>query len=364
MKIAIVSPYDISKTGGVTNHVINLANELSIKGNKVSIIAPSSDKLFSLKNIDFFNTGKPTIVSFGSTKASISIRFASIIKVRNFLKNNSFDLVHIHEPLVPFVSLCALIFSKSPVVITFHATFDSNWKFKFWGFLFKDWILKSVSKICVSKTAGLNLKNYGYDLNYELIPNGVDTERFKQLKVPMSKEEIILFVGRNEDRKGIKILLDAFMIISRKHSNVKLNLVGEDVASLSTSYKDMPNCKFYDHLEGQDLVDMYHSSKIFCSPAIENESFGIVLLEAMASGLAVVASDIDGYKGLVNNYDNGILFRRGDSKDLANILCELIENKDMINKLSLNGIQFSKKYSWKEVSREIILNYRKSIKIG
>ena len=364
MKIAIVSPYDISKTGGVTNHVVNLANELNNQGNIVSIIAPSSDKSFSLNNINFLNAGKPTLVNFGSTKASISVKFTSIIKVRKFLQKNSFDLVHIHEPLVPFVSLCSLIFSKSPVVVTFHATFNSNWKFRFWGFLFRDWVLGSISKICVSKTAGSTLKNYGYNFDYELIPNGIDLERFKVKKNQVSQKLKILFVGRNEDRKGIKILLEAFMIVSAKYSNVELNLVGEGVASLSTNYRNIPNCKFYDHMEGQDLVDMYHNSQIFCSPAIENESFGIVLLEAMASGLAVVASDIDGYRGIVNNYDNGILFKNGDIKSLADALCELIENRDMINKLSLNGMHFSKEYSWKEVSRNIIFNYEKSIRIG
>jgi len=364
MKVAIVSPYDISKTGGVTNHVINLAKELTYQGNKVSIIAPSSNKLFRIKNINFLNAGNPTIVNFGSTKASISVNFISIIKVRNFIKKNSFDLMHIHEPLVPFVSLFSLIFSKSPVVLTFHATFNSSWKFKFWGFLFRDWIISSISKICVSKTAALTLKNYGYEFPYELIPNGVDLERFNQNINKDHKKRKILFVGRNEDRKGIKILIEAFKIINKKYSTVELNLVGEGVSLLSNEYKNIPNCKFYDHMEGQDLVDMYHSSHIFCSPALENESFGIVLLEAMASGLAVVASDIDGYRGLVNNYENGILFKNGDAKSLSGALIELIDNREMINKLSLNGINFSKKYSWGEVSRNIIFNYEKSVKIG
>ena len=364
MKIGIVSPYDISKTGGVTNHVLNLANELSCKGNEVSIIAPSSDESFKLKHINFLNVGNPTLVKFGSTKASIAVKFTSILNTRKFLLQNSFDLIHIHEPLVPFVSLCSLIFSKAPVILTFHATFNSNWKFRFWGFLFKDWILKSALKICVSKTAGHTLKNYGYDINYKLIPNGVDLQRFKIKKGSTNEEIRILFVGRNEDRKGIKILLDAFKIVSRRHGHVVLNLVGEGVSNLADKHEDLPNCKFYDHMEGDELVDMYHSSQIFCSPAIENESFGIVLLEAMASGLAVVASDIEGYKGLVNNYENGVLFKNGDFEELARILCEIIENRDLINKLSLNGIHFSKKYSWNEVSQDIILNYEKKVKIG
>ncbi|MBM01526.1 MAG: hypothetical protein CL762_02265 [Chloroflexi bacterium] len=364
MKIGIVSPYDISKTGGVTNHVLNLANELSGKGNKVSIIAPSSDESFNLENINFLNVGNPTLVKFGSTKAAIAVKFTSILNTRKFLLQNSFDLIHIHEPLVPFVSLCSLIFSKVPVILTFHATFNSNWKFKFWGFLFKDWISKAALRICVSKTAGYALKNYGYDINYEIIPNGVDIERFKISKSNLNQELRILFVGRNEDRKGIKILLEAFKIVIRKHSNVTLNLVGEGVSSLSNKYANISNCKFYDHMEGDELVGMYHRSQIFCSPAIENESFGIVLLEAMASGLVVVASDIEGYRGLVNNYENGILFKNRDYEGLARIFCELIENRYLINKLSLNGMHFSKRYSWKEVSQEIILNYEKRVKIG
>jgi len=363
MKIAIISPYDISRTGGVTNHVVNLSKELSNNGNDVTIIAPSSDLNFNIKSINIPFIGKPVNVNFGSTRASLCLSLNSLLRIRKIFNKNDFDLIHIHEPLVPFVSIGALFFSKFPTVLTFHASFNKGLIFKIWGFLFKDLIQKSISNIAVSEIASSSTRNYGFDINCQLIPNGVNSEIFSNNNLYSNPDIKILFVGRNEPRKGIKILLEAFILLNYRYKNLQLDLVGEGVSKLSKDYGHIANCNFHEHKEGKDLAKMYKEALIFCSPAIENESFGIVLLEAMASGLAVVVSDIEGYKGLVNNYENGILFKKNNYYSLENVMSELIENRELIDKLSLNGIEFSKNYSWNKVVEKIIINYKESLKI-
>ncbi len=351
MRIGIISPYDISINGGVTDHIKNLASELKYQGNEVIVIAPCSEnkKLF---NFEFVNLGHSVPIKFGSTRAHVSLSIKMFFKIKQLFKNSSFDVIHIHEPLVPFVGVASIFFANVPIVATFHASFSSNWKFKFWGFLFKRWLNKIDTVIAVSKTAAKCIINYGFKIQPKIIPNGTNISRFYNVSKNNSKNINILFVGRNEKRKGVELLLSAFKLINKKLDGVSLTLVGEGIKELELSYNEN-NSTFFDHIEGDELVKIYRAADIFCSPAIENESFGIVLLEAMASGLAVIASDIPGYREVVKDYHNGILFSHGSYDSLLIKLEELIFNKKLRLNISKNGQAYSKEYDWKKVAVKI-----------
>ena len=360
MKVCFVSPYDISKTGGVTNHIVNYANELQIDGIEVTILSTSSKINFKLDGINIINLGKPVPVKFGSTVANILLSWKSLFKIYSFFKKNRFDIVHIHEPLVPFISIFSLIFSKNKTVLTFHSTIKKSWMFKVWGFIFKPWLYKKDCFIAVSKSAKDSLLNYNYNLNVEIHPNGVANALFKNQQNQKKDKIKILFVGRNEERKGAEILLKAFQIM--KKNNIKksfeLVLIGQDIDKLINKYPSIEQCKFIGHTEGEKLYKHYFDSDILCAPAIENESFGIILIEAMASKNVVVASDISGYKELINN-KNGILFKNKDIHDLANKLTLLIENDNLRFNLKNNGYEFSKNYKWEYVAKKIFKTYKK-----
>ena len=152
MKICLVLPYDISLTGGVTNHVVNFAIELQEKGQDVTILTTSSKNNFLIKDVEIVNLGKPVPIKFGSTVANILLSWSSLISVYNFFRKNKFDVVHIHEPLVPFISIFSTIFSRSKTVLTFHATLKKSWKFRAWGLLLKPWIGKK-NYICLLYTS-------------------------------------------------------------------------------------------------------------------------------------------------------------------------------------------------------------------
>ena len=187
------------------------------------------------------------------------------------------------------------------------------------------------------------LLNYNYNLNVEIHPNGVANALFKNQQNQKKDKIKILFVGRNEERKGAEILLKAFQIM--KKNNIKksfeLVLIGQDIDKLINKYPSSERCKFIGHTEGEKLYKHYFDSDILCAPAIENESFGIILIEAMASKNVVVASDISGYNELITN-KNGILFKNNDVNDLSNKLTLLIENDNLRFDLEKNGYEFSK----------------------
>ena len=355
MRIGIISPYDISINGGVTDHIKNLATELNNQGNNVIVIAPQSKKK-ELFNFDFISLGHSVPLKFGSTKAHVSLSIKIFFRIKKLFKNSSFDVVHIHEPLIPFVGLASIFFANTPIVATFHASFSPNWKYKFWGFLFKRWLNKIDTVISVSKTAANCIGNYGFRVQPKIIPNGTNISRFYNKTKNNSKNINILFVGRNEKRKGVNLLLKAFKLINKNHKGVTLTLVGEGIKKLERSYNH-DNSKFFDHMEGDELVKMYWGADIFCSPAIENESFGIVLLEAMASGLAVIASDIPGYKEVVKDYHNGVLFSHGSYDSLLIRLEELLFNKKLRLSISKKGQAYSKEYDWKKIAVKIQKTY-------
>ena len=358
MKICLVSPYDIAQTGGVTNHIVNYANELKSLGNEVTILTTSSKADYSLVGIAIINLGKPVPIKFGSTVANIFISWRSLFKIYFFFKKNRFDIVHIHEPLVPFISTFSLIFSKNKTVLTFHSTIKKSWMFRAWGFIFNPWVCEKDCFIAVSKSAKDSLRNYNYNLDVEIYPNGVSNIFFKN-KQSQKKESLkILFVGRNEERKGAELLINAFQKLKKRNMNksFKLVLIGQNIDKLRTKYPLIEQCEFLGHTEGEMLYKHYFDSDILCAPSIENESFGIILIEGMASKNVVLASDISGYKELITN-KNGILFKNNDVNDLSNKLTLLIENDNLRFDLEKNGYEFSKNYKWEYVAKKIFKIY-------
>ena len=359
MKICLVSPYDIAQTGGVTNHVVNYASELKRIGYVVTILSASSKTNFEIDGIKIFNLGKPVSIRFGSTVANIFLSWKSIFKIYFFFKKNKFDIVHIHEPLVPFISTFALIFSKYKTVLTFHSTVKKSWMFRAWGFVFNPWLTEKDYFIAVSNSAKESIKNFNYHLSVEVCPNGVANNFFKNEQSQKKNNIKILFVGRNENRKGVNVLLKAFQKLKKNNlkKSFELILIGQDIDKLRSNYNSIENCKFIGHTEGKKLYKYYFDSDILCAPSVENESFGIILIEAMASKNVVLASNIPGYRELINN-KNGILFKNKDSDDLSNKLTLLIENDNLRFNLEKNGFEFSRNYKWKYITKKILKIYK------
>ncbi len=362
MRIALVSPYDYSYPGGVTVHIKYLRDNFVSNGHEVKIIAPSS------KPVDDEGVvvcGRPYSIHASGSIARIALSLRLSTKVKSVLAD-TFDVVHLHEPLMPTLPITTLRLSKAINVGTFHAHNDRSLAYFYGRRILKRWFRKLDGKIAVSEPAMEFVSKYfpGY---YNIIPNGIDVERFSNaLPFPnlMDDKLNILFVGRLEKRKGLKHLIRAFASVKKEMANTRLLIVGPD-GGLRRGYErtiaknNIPDIHFLDYVSHEDLPRYYKSADIFCAPATGQESFGIVLLEAMAAGKPVIASDIDGYSQVVNHCRAGLLVPPRDENSLAMAMVHLLADKELRNEIGAIGEESAKEYSWTEVSQRVLSYYER-----
>ena len=360
MKIAMVSPYDFTWPGGVTAHVTQLARELGRNGHEVQVLAPHSPSRQNENDEPFVALGRSVPLPSGGSTARVSLSWWLYPKVRDLLQREAFDIVHLHEPMAPILPLCVLEFSEAVNIGTFHASYKHNHLYRLSHPLIKRWHQRLDGGIAVSPAA-LRYVNSAFPGNYKIIPNGIDLDHFTTKAAPWPEYQDgkinILFVGRLEKRKGLRYLLEAFSRLKWDLPDIRLLVVGPgspDKESHSIlGGRGLTDVVFTGSVPYKDLPRYYASADIFCSPATGAESFGIVLLEAMAAGKPVVASDIEGYAGIVTHGQECLLFPRKDIEALAQALGTLIRDPQLREKLGSQGRQTVKQYRWDRVAAQV-----------
>jgi len=368
MKIALVSPYDFAYPGGVTNHISSLEHYLTKMGHKVKVIAPAS-KAVSTFGDRFIPVGKPRPVpSSGSiARVTISLRLAPTIKA--ILDEEKFDIIHLHEPLCPMLCTTVLRLSQTANVGTFHAYGSIGYSLvKPLNTLFlKRWFRKLHGKIAVSKPA-MELVNKHFPGDYTIIPNGVDLDCFSCGVSPIDEfgdgKINILFVGRLEKRKGLDYLIEAHKHIKQEIPNSRLIIVGPGTR-LRNKYEKrvaqngLKDVVFVGCVSHDELPRYYKTADIVCAPATGKESFGIVLLEAMALGKPVVASNIDGYASIMTHGVEGLLVPPRDEKALAQALVSLMASESLRQQMGAKGRLTAAGYDWKRIVQRVVDYYAK-----
>ena len=365
MKIAMVSPYDFTWPGGVTAHVSQLARELGRSGHEVQVLAPHTPSRESVDADLLVPLGRSVPLPSGGSIARVSLSWWLYPKVRALLKKEQFDIVHLHEPMAPILPLCVLEFSKSVNVGTFHASYNRQHLYRFTSPITKRWQARLHGNIAVSPAARRYVNNT-FPGNYEIIPNGIDFKHFASESAPYPKYQDgklnILFVGRLEKRKGLRYLLEAYSKLKWEQPNIRLIVVGpgnpDKESYLILSSHNLQDVEFVGRVSYDDLPRYYASSDIFCSPATGAESFGIVLLEAMASGKPVVASDIEGFRGVMTEGEQGMFVPKKDSDALAKTLGILAKDAELRNKLGAQGRRLAEEYRWEVVAGRVEKYYQ------
>jgi len=369
MKIALVSPYDFVYPGGVNNHITALEKQLTRMGHQVKVIAPASEPVETF-NDRFIPIGKPRPMPVSGTtiRISISLRLAS--KIKEVLKREKFDIVHLHEPFMVMLCSAMLRFSKSVNIGTFHATKGKpgyNWGWPVSRLMLKRRCRKLAGRIAVSRPAMEYVSGY-VPGPYEIIPNGIDLENFS-LEVPKIEEFKdgklnILFVGRLEKRKGLKYLIEAYNRVKNEFMESRLIVVGPGTRFLGKYQKQvrdygLKDVHFIGPVSDGQLPSYYNTADIFCAPATGQESFGIVLLEAMACGKPVIASNIEGYAGVMTDGKEGLLVQPKNADGLAGALRTLMTDEELRRQMGERGIITAKYYSWQRVAKEVVAYYNK-----
>jgi len=369
VKIAMVSPYDFTWPGGVTAHVTQLARELGRSGHQVQVLAPHSPSRESQDADLHVPLGRSVPLPSGGSIARVSLSWWLYPKVRALLRKEQFDIIHLHEPMAPILPLCVLEFSDSVNVGTFHASYARQHLYRITHPIIKRWQQRLHGNIAVSPAARRYVNNT-FPGDYEIIPNGIDFKHFSTNVAPMPQYQDgkinILFVGRLEKRKGLRYLLEAYGKLKWDLPNIRLIVVGPgnpDKESYRVmSSQNLQDVEFVGLVSYDDLPRYYASADIFCSPATGAESFGIVLLEAMSAGKPVVASDIEGFRGVMTHGEQGLLVPKKDSNALAEALGMLARDPELRRKLGGNGNRLAEEYRWEVVAGRVEAYYNTCLK--
>jgi len=368
MKIALVSPYDFSYPGGVVRHISSLEYYFTRMGHMVKIIAPASSPVTGYGD-RFIAIGKPRPIPTSGSIARITISLTLADKVKEVLEREKFDIIHLHEPLAPTLCTTVLRLSNSINIGTFHAT-ESRPSYR-WSrplllrrFL-KKWFERLDGRIAVSPPAR-DFINKHFPSTYDIIPNGIDLDYFSPANSPLpefqDEKTNILFVGRLENRKGLEYLLKAYRLIKPDCPNCRLIVVGPGTRLRRKYEKNiaesgLPDVVFTGRVDNKELPRYYKTADIFCAPATGHESFGTVLLEAMATGKPVIASDISGYRSVITDGLDGILVPPKQEVPLAQAISSLMQNKPRRLQIGEKGRRKSLDYGWDKVSRRVMDYY-------
>ena len=356
----MVSPYDFTWPGGVTSHIGQLARELGHLGHQVQVLAPHSPSRQGRDCEEFVPLGRSVPLPSGGSIARVSLSWWLFPKVRDLLRQEAFDIVHLHEPLAPILPLCVLEFSDAVNIGTFHACHTHQHLYRLSHPILKRWHQRLDGSIAVSPAAHRYV-NSSFPGEYTIIPNGIDLDHFDGQAEPWPQYQDgktnILFVGRLEKRKGLKYLLEAYSRLKWDLPDIRLLVVGPgspDRDSYSIlGGRGLKDIEFVGWVSNEDLPRYYASAHIFCSPATGAESFGYVLLEAMAAGKPIVASNIEGYSGIMSHEKEGLLFAPKDSEALGKALDLLIRDTALASSMGAQGRETVEQYRWETVARQV-----------
>ena len=373
MKIALVSPYDYPYPGGVVRHIFYLDKEFRRLGHDIRIIAACSDDVGDVPPQVIKVSGSIAHIPFAGSVARITLSPRIYRRVKKILKREQFDVIHLHEPLTPTLPLAVLrhvpLSPQSVVVGTFHAYRESMHPgYDYAKLLFEPFFGRLDGRIAVSEAVREYLTPY-FPGDYRIIPNGIDLERFSDPAL-RSIEQFddgklnILFVGRLEKRKGFKYLLQAFAQVKQAVPEARLMVVGaydkedKEPFVLYARQHRLRDVRFIGQVSEDDLPRYYRTCHVFCAPSTGFESFGIILLEAMAAGRPIVASDIDGYRGVLADGEEGLLVQPEDERRLADALVRLLKDPALRERMGRQGQAKAANYVWQKVAHQVLDYYR------
>jgi phosphatidylinositol alpha-mannosyltransferase len=364
VKIALVSPYDFAYPGGVVNHISCLEKQFTRLGHDVKIIAPASKAVYTLGD-RFIRIGTPRPIPVSGSIARITISMRLESQINEVFEREKFDICHLHEPLMPTLCTTVLRLKHTPMVGTFHASGGKPWYTMFspvMKWYLDRWFRKLDGRIAVSKIA-LGYVNTYFPAEYTIIPNGIDTHHFNSHASPIHtlKDDKLnlLFVGRFEKRKGFDYLLKAYKLVKKEVPDCRLIAVGPGVRlrnkyEKQISKSGLKDVVFTGYATYADLPRYYTTADIVCFPATGRESFGIVLLEAMAVGKPIVASAIDGYASVLADGIEGIAVPPRDSVKLAEAILKLGADTQLRRQMGAKGKPKAMQYDWSVLAGRVM----------
>ena len=362
LNIGIVCPYGWDAPGGVQAHIADLRTYLVNQGHQVSVLAPTADE----ENLPSWvvSAGKPISIPYNGAVARVLFGPVAFARVKQWIAENNFDLLHLHEPAIPSVSLLACWAAEGPMVGTFHVSAKKQ-KASFAIVPILEPVIEKLSaRIAVSEAARETLISH-LETDAVVIPNGIYARKMAGKVRSDWSGQTLGFMGRfNEPRKGLRVLIDALPIISRFLPDVKVLVAGpgdpeEFLAQIDPQLRN--RIEFLGKLTESEKADFMSSVGAYVAPNTGGESFGIILAEALAGGAAVVAADIPAFAALLENGKYGKLFKSEDATDLARVVIDLLRDQDARNQMARSGQEYAQQFDWDVVAQDIFEVYEMAI---
>lgn len=367
MKIALVTPYSMHKAGGVAEHIAHLRDEFRGLGHTVKVLAPRGPKGGLEVGEDYYGVGRTITIPGNGSKMRLTFDVTLYADVKRIMRNEQFDVVHCHEPLMPVLPYMVLLNSSAVNIATFHAYAEQQpWYAAFRPYM--NFVLGRVDgRIAVSEPARELVSKY-FEGDYNIIPNGIELEEYgphvEKFEWANDGTPRILFVGRfEESRKGFKYLLRAFPLVKQQFPNAKLIVVGggrpEKFEGLIERL-GITDIEFKGFVSSEDKARYYASCDVMAVPSTGGESFGYTVVEPMAAGKPVVATDIAGYRSVMTNGENGVLVEPRDPMALALGLVRVLSDHDLQARIGQKGRIDAQTYSWDRVAESVMDVYEQA----
>ncbi|MFF8311949.1 glycosyltransferase family 4 protein [Streptomyces lydicus] len=359
MKIGIVCPYAWDVPGGVQFHIRDLADHLIRLGHEVSVLAPADDETPLPPYV--VSAGRAVPVPYNGSVARLNFGFLSAARVRRWLQNGAFDVIHIHEPASPSLGLLACWAAQGPIVATFHTSNPRSRAMIAAYPILQPALEKISARVAVSEYARRTLvEHLGGDA--VVIPNGVDVDFFARAEPdPRWQGRTIGFIGRiDEPRKGLPVLMQALPKILAEVPDARLLVAGrgdeeEAVANLPAELHS--RVEFLGMVTDEDKARLLRSVDVYVAPNTGGESFGIILVEAMSAGAPVLASDLDAFAQVLDQGEAGELFANEDADALATAAVRLLGDPDRLAELRERGTRHVRRFDWSTVGADILAVY-------
>lgn len=361
VRVGIVCPYAWDRFGGVQSHIRALSETLRSRGHRVGVIAPSMTAGRSgSQEGDVLLIGRSLGIPANGSVAPLAFGPQAAASLRRALDAFGPELLHLHEPLIPSLSLIALWRENVPMVGTFHASAGSSWAYGAARPALRRAVRKLSVRTAVSEAARELVGRY-YPGRYELTPNGVQTARFAGPHPPRSDRKKVLFLGRIERRKGLEVLIHAMTGLRDIDATLIVAGTGpQENACRRLALKLEVPADFIGPVPDEELPELYRSADTYCAPGLGGESFGIVLVEAMAAGAPIICSDIPGYRAVAE--EAAVLVPPDSPEDLANAIRRVLTDESLSDTMREASEKVARRYDWNRLAVGVETIYEQALR--
>ncbi|MCB1016408.1 MAG: glycosyltransferase family 4 protein [Acidimicrobiales bacterium] len=353
MRVGLICPYSLTIPGGVQGQVLGLARSLRRMGHDTRVLGPC-DGPPPDPGVTPLGNSVPTAAN-GSVAPLAPDPSAQLRTIRA-LRDEAFDVLHVHEPMCPGPTMTSLLFKSAPLVGTFHAA-GVSFAYK-WLRPGPRWLATRLDHRCAVSEDARRLAASSLGGEYTMVFNGVELDHFAAADPWPTEGPTILFVGRHEPRKGLDVLLDAFTDLP---TDVRLWIGsdGPETERLKARHAGDPRIEWLGRISDDEKAARLRGADVFCAPSLRGESFGVVLLEAMAAGCAIVASELAGYANVARAGRDALLVPPGDARALAAALQRVLDEPGTAADLVASGSERAAGFSMDHLAERYVEIYRR-----